>query len=220
MPRIGSSWRVVWLLLCTLCCGHSPIALSPSCARSSIRARQMGNYIDVFGYCNLRCPSCPVGNWSDDPAVFHHGLMTEELLGEILDKARRECKIKSVGLFNWTEPLLHPTIHDMISVVRSRGLKCGISSNLNILRRPDLFDEGRTRTGFVYRYGVHAGRVCSWSQGRRHREGQGRSAPPCRGEARGRRDHRHGAVFPQIHRRQLRRGPDEGVRGNRLAIGS
>jgi pyruvate-formate lyase-activating enzyme len=99
---------------------------------------QMTYYIDVFGYCNLRCPSCPVGNWTDDPAVFHHGLMTEELLGDILDKATRECRVKSVGLFNWTEPLLHPKIHDMISVVRSRGLKCGLSSNLNILRRPDL----------------------------------------------------------------------------------
>ena len=69
---------------------------------------QMAFYIDVFGFCNLRCPSCPVGNWSDDPAVFHHGLMSKELLGAILDKAMRECRVRSVGLFNWTEPLLHP----------------------------------------------------------------------------------------------------------------
>lgn len=98
----------------------------------------MSFYIDVFGYCNLRCPSCPVGNWTDDPAVFHHGLMTSEMLSAILDKATKECRVRSVGLFNWTEPLLHPKIHELISLVRSRGLHCGISSNLNTLRSPDL----------------------------------------------------------------------------------
>src|SRR5882724_10077432 len=107
-------------------------------ATTTDRRPHMAFYIDVFGFCNLRCPSCPVGNWSDDPAVFHHGLMSKELLGAILDKAMRECRVRSVGLFNWTEPLLHPKIYELIALVRSRGLHCGISSNLNVLRSPDL----------------------------------------------------------------------------------
>jgi MoaA/NifB/PqqE/SkfB family radical SAM enzyme len=95
-------------------------------------------YIDVFGYCNLRCPSCPVGNWEDDPSVFHHGLMSTALLEAILDKAMAECAVAGVALFNWTEPLLHPAIHELIGVVRSRRIHCSISTNLNVLRDPDL----------------------------------------------------------------------------------
>jgi pyruvate-formate lyase-activating enzyme len=95
-------------------------------------------YIDVFGYCNLRCPSCPVGNWEDDPSVFHHGLMSTALLEAILDKAMAECTVAGVALFNWTEPLLHPAIHELIRLVRARGIHCSISTNLNVLRDPDL----------------------------------------------------------------------------------
>jgi pyruvate-formate lyase-activating enzyme len=95
-------------------------------------------YIDVFGYCNLRCPTCPVGNWDEDPSVFHHGLMSREFLETILDKAMRECVVAGVALFNWTEPLLHPQIHELIGAVRSRGIHCSISTSLNVLRDPDL----------------------------------------------------------------------------------
>jgi pyruvate-formate lyase-activating enzyme len=95
-------------------------------------------YIDVFGYCNLRCPTCPVGNWEDDPAVFHHGLMSKTFLETTLDKAMRECIVAGVGLFNWTEPLLHPAIHELVATVRSRGIHCSISTTLNVLRDPDL----------------------------------------------------------------------------------
>jgi pyruvate-formate lyase-activating enzyme len=95
-------------------------------------------YIDIFGYCNLRCPSCPVGNWEDDASVFHHGVMSRALLEAILDKAMAECTIAGVALFNWTEPLLHPAIHELIGVVRSRAIHCAISTNLNVLRDSDL----------------------------------------------------------------------------------
>ena len=95
-------------------------------------------YVDVFGFCNLRCPTCPVGNWEDDPAVFHHGLMSKAFLETILDKAMSECTVAGVALFNWTEPLLHPQIHELIAAVRARGIHCSISTTLNVLRDPDL----------------------------------------------------------------------------------
>ncbi|MEJ0067494.1 MAG: hypothetical protein WDO24_00595 [Pseudomonadota bacterium] len=66
-------------------------------------------YIDVFGFCNLRCPSCPVGNIGDVGAHFTKGVMSPALLNAILEKANREILIERVGLFNWTEPLLHRT---------------------------------------------------------------------------------------------------------------
>jgi len=94
--------------------------------------RRMTVYIDIFGACNLRCPSCPVSGGPNERAP--KGLMSADMLGRILDKATAECAVSSVGLFNWTEPLLHPAVAEMVSVVKSRDLYCSISSNLNVMR--------------------------------------------------------------------------------------
>jgi MoaA/NifB/PqqE/SkfB family radical SAM enzyme len=54
--------------------------------------------IDVLGSCNLRCPSCPVGNTKDfKPAT---GFMPPQLLASIIAKAKSECEVTGVGLFN------------------------------------------------------------------------------------------------------------------------
>jgi MoaA/NifB/PqqE/SkfB family radical SAM enzyme len=94
-------------------------------------------YIDVFSYCNLRCPSCLVGARYGALSEWPRGLMSPDLLGHILDKALRECRIAAVGLYNWTEPLLHPELPSLVRAVKSRDLVCGVSSNLNVLREPD-----------------------------------------------------------------------------------
>ncbi|MCP5060109.1 MAG: radical SAM protein [bacterium] len=90
--------------------------------------------IDVVGSCNLRCPSCPVGN-SD--VALPRGLMDVETMERIADKALAECDLKGIGLFNWTEPLLHPRLASLIRVLREREIKVNISSNLNIAKRLD-----------------------------------------------------------------------------------
>jgi wyosine [tRNA(Phe)-imidazoG37] synthetase (radical SAM superfamily) len=100
-------------------------------------------YIDVFGFCNLRCPSCPVGNIGDTSEHFTKGFMSPELLDAILEKANREMQLGRVGLFNWTEPLLHPDLPAMIRVVRARGNFAEISSNLNRLPDPDALMAAR-----------------------------------------------------------------------------
>ena len=94
-------------------------------------------YIDVFSSCNLACPSCPVSNLRSDPDHAPKGLMTEDLLRRILDKATREAEVSSVALFNWTEPLLHPKLAELVRVVKGFGLFCSLSSNLNVLRHAD-----------------------------------------------------------------------------------
>jgi len=91
-------------------------------------------YIDVLGSCNLRCPSCPVGNSPSPPKT---GLMSPDTLRAVIDKAVHECHVTSVGLFNWTEPLLHPKLAEMIRIVRSRDIPCHLSSNLNVLPNID-----------------------------------------------------------------------------------
>jgi pyruvate-formate lyase-activating enzyme len=84
--------------------------------------------IDIVGACNLRCPSCPVGNTG---AINPSGLMKLDLFKDIVRKAHREYELASVYLFNWTEPFLHPELPAFIAFVRSLGLQCGVSSNLN-----------------------------------------------------------------------------------------
>lgn len=125
-------------------------------------------YIDVFSYCNLRCPTCVVGNGFGDIHEWPKGLMPAERLGQILDKAKSECRIAHVGLYNWTEALLHPDLPALIREVKIRDLYCALSSNLNVLRNPEallaeLPDQFRVSvSGFtqsVYQLGHRAGNI-------------------------------------------------------------
>jgi pyruvate-formate lyase-activating enzyme len=93
-------------------------------------------YIDVFGFCNLRCPSCPVGNIGSSRGHFQKGFMAPELLDAVLTKAKAECDIQMVGLFNWTEPLLHPDLTALLKVANRHSNHVMISSNLNKLSDP------------------------------------------------------------------------------------
>lgn len=93
--------------------------------------------IDVlgFGACNLTCPSCPVGNMKE--VENPKGFLEPELLRGILQKAQTECEVEFVCLFNWSEPLLHPRLPELVRVVRSFGIPCELSSNLNKLKNID-----------------------------------------------------------------------------------
>jgi organic radical activating enzyme len=103
-----------------------------ACAR--LASRSFVFYIEVLGMgqCNLRCPSCPTGNFRDvnNPA----GAMNPELLQQIMAKAVSECVVACVCLFNWAEPLLHPKIGELIRIVQQHGVPCHLSSNLNDIR--------------------------------------------------------------------------------------
>jgi MoaA/NifB/PqqE/SkfB family radical SAM enzyme len=90
------------------------------------------NYIvEVVGTCNLRCPSCPVGNLGD--AGRGRGFMDVDMFQAIIDKIKRESPVKksNLWLFNWGEPLLHPEIARLITIGREAGLPVVLSSNLN-----------------------------------------------------------------------------------------
>lgn len=87
-------------------------------------------YIDLVGGCNLKCPSCPVGNSRSTPRPS--GVMSDEMFDAILSKIRREHpEIEHVRLFNWTEPLLHPRLPELIRIAWGHGIGCIISTNLN-----------------------------------------------------------------------------------------
>ncbi|MCP4004489.1 MAG: radical SAM protein [bacterium] len=100
--------------------------------------------VDLVGGCNLRCPSCPVGN---QPEVKQpRGFMKPEMLDRIVSKAKLECDGRvDFALYNWTEPFLHPHLAEMIQVINSHGLTAGISSNFNIMKNIDAVMEANPR---------------------------------------------------------------------------
>ncbi|MBT3808057.1 MAG: radical SAM protein [Rhodospirillaceae bacterium] len=86
--------------------------------------------IDIVGRCNLSCPSCPVGNMTG--MQLQSGYMSPEFLDKVLAKALSECHVTNVALYNWTEPFIHPHLPEMVRVVKSHGVGCGLSTNLNL----------------------------------------------------------------------------------------
>jgi MoaA/NifB/PqqE/SkfB family radical SAM enzyme len=114
--------------------------------------------IDIVGTCNLRCPSCPVGNANKKN---NSGLMSLDLFKEILDKiAEQPNLIPKIDLYNWGEPSLHNRLPEFVAEVNRRGWFSGISSNLNTQFVDRLLEEPPTKlrlsvSGFNQgRYGV------------------------------------------------------------------
>src|SRR5204863_3059598 len=85
------------------------------------RRRNMELVIDVVGSCNLRCPSCPVGNIG---AVNPTGLIDKALFTRLIAKAACEYHIYRVSLYNWAEQLLHPELTASVHIVISHALLC------------------------------------------------------------------------------------------------
>jgi MoaA/NifB/PqqE/SkfB family radical SAM enzyme len=99
--------------------------------RTPARKRRMELLMDVVGSCNLRCPSCPVGNMG---AINGTGMTDVSRFEKIIAKADEHYAIFRVSLYNWGEPLLHPQLPRLIEIVKNRNLYCALSSNLNVLR--------------------------------------------------------------------------------------
>ncbi|NOR72207.1 MAG: radical SAM protein [Methylomarinum sp.] len=94
--------------------------------------------IDIVGGCNLKCPSCPVGNMEKSEGGVNGGVMKLDLLESLIDKAAEEVSdLEFVALYNWAEPLLHPKLPEIISIIKKRNIPVHLSSNLNILKNPD-----------------------------------------------------------------------------------
>lgn len=88
-------------------------------------------YVDVVSACNLRCPSCAVGNSGPVTGMTR---MSMETFEKIIQKGKRDYNAVGVGLYNWTEPLLHPDLAQFIHFVKKQKLLCTLSTNLNIIR--------------------------------------------------------------------------------------
>lgn len=101
--------------------------------RRLLQQRQTADFyylIDVVGTCNLRCPSCPVGNY---PGGGAKGVMSLEMYRSILEKIEREHPNEKIfiDLYNWGEPGLHKQLSDIVRMTKEKGYGVGISTNLN-----------------------------------------------------------------------------------------
>jgi hypothetical protein len=101
--------------------------------------------VDVSGFCNLKCISCPRGNERDQPAG---GLMKASTYRKVLKKLLAEIPmLGSIQMYAWGEPLLNPDLPEIVEATRAAQVLSAISSNLNfgkhlesvISARPDWF---------------------------------------------------------------------------------
>lgn len=103
--------------------------------RDFVRAEDLQRFdyqIDVSGACNLKCISCPRGNFQPQPEP---GFMSPETFKLVLDKILREDPfVGAVALYNWGEPLLHPDLPEIIKICRAKGVHAAVSSNLSLKR--------------------------------------------------------------------------------------
>jgi MoaA/NifB/PqqE/SkfB family radical SAM enzyme len=89
--------------------------------------------VEIVGSCNLRCPSCPVGNMRDIKDERPTKLIETDLFYKIIDKITKETQSPNcfISVFDWGEPTLHPMLPKFIEYINNKGLKSRISSNLN-----------------------------------------------------------------------------------------
>ena len=87
--------------------------------------------VDVSGPCNLRCISCPQGNFGGEKGP--QGFMSPETFEQVLTKILREDPfVGAVSLYNWGEPLLNPRLPEIIGIANDKGVHTALSSNLNL----------------------------------------------------------------------------------------
>lgn len=90
--------------------------------------RHFNYQVEVAGMCNLRCISCPRGNW---PRHRKPGLMSAATYSKLIDKILLEDPWTGIiTLYNWGEPLLNPELPEIIRITRKKGLLSAVSSNL------------------------------------------------------------------------------------------
>lgn len=90
--------------------------------------RQFNYQVEVAGMCNLRCISCPRGNW---PRHRKPGFMSAETYGRLIDKILLDDPWTGlITLYNWGEPLLNPELPHIIDITKEKGLLSAVSSNL------------------------------------------------------------------------------------------
>ncbi len=105
-----------------------------------IGMRSWRYFFEINSFCNLRCPSCTKGNQEETGGLkYDHltGFMDPVLMEKCVDKIKRENPEAIVFLYGNSEPFMHPRLHECVAMVKSRGLRCEMSTNLNHIHHVD-----------------------------------------------------------------------------------
>ena len=98
---------------------------------SYTRLKPFDYAVEVSGMCNLKCLSCPRAHGkSKHPSP---GFMTLDAFKKVLSKIISESPlVGNIQLYQWGEPLLNPQLPQIIQHANAHGIKCAVSSNLNL----------------------------------------------------------------------------------------
>jgi MoaA/NifB/PqqE/SkfB family radical SAM enzyme len=91
--------------------------------------RRFNYQVDIAGSCNLKCISCPRGNFDEHRTK---GFMTAANYRTLIQKILREDPYTGIiTLYNWGEPLLNRQLPEIIRITHEYGVLSAISSNLS-----------------------------------------------------------------------------------------
>ncbi|MDH4209711.1 MAG: radical SAM protein [Anaerolineae bacterium] len=91
--------------------------------------------IEPDARCNLRCVICPVTKGMGRPI----GSMSLDMFRKLIDEAGDYVFL--ILLWDWGEPLLNPSLFEMISYARERGIKVICSTNAQLLAQNNRAEE-------------------------------------------------------------------------------
>jgi len=92
--------------------------------------------IELMDVCNLKCPSCPRGNY--EKIKNEKNYMDVSNFQEIVNHIEKIDKMSSyIALYNWGDPLLHPKLHKIFEYLNKKKYYVALSSNLS-MPKPNL----------------------------------------------------------------------------------
>jgi len=86
-------------------------------------------FIEILSECNLKCILCPFG--SRELFQREKGQMDLSKFKKIVDKIKKESPDARIAPYSYCEPFLNPQLLEMIKYIKSKKMKCGLSSNFN-----------------------------------------------------------------------------------------
>jgi MoaA/NifB/PqqE/SkfB family radical SAM enzyme len=93
------------------------------------RSRPYQISIDLSNACSLRCPYCPTGALDLDPNR-KLGFVDPEQVAALMDRVGPYAYI--TYLYSWGEPLMHPKVAEIVSLVSSHNVLTDISTHFNL----------------------------------------------------------------------------------------
>ncbi len=86
---------------------------------------------EIVGFCNAKCPWCPTGNRSmvDRPSRCIPPSEFEQAVERLVSEGLISSPESTVYLYNWGEPMLHPRLNDVLSILGRRSIRYALSTN-------------------------------------------------------------------------------------------